>query len=542
MSKKKEKKSTGEIDKLIADFDNKHNALHTRMDADFDLWRLSPYKLDDYSDNVTSTYPRFYAQAILGQLSGAKIILTIHRMDGDKDAESQMERSFYGWLRTIDENLVARLLPPLQSTVSFMAAIRGFISGRIIFKDIPEIFPYDARYLSYGIDSKGVIWSGYTTYREPYAIEFEYGITPKPRKDEPKKAIKVIEWIDQERYAVVVDNEFATDDVHDWKRPPVVIVPVGCTPLIVSTGDKYDYVAEWGDSIYGSSRSLYPVQSKVMSIWMSLLAKSHKPSYFGYTADGQMKTQGTPWGKGEILWLPIDAKMEQVKPPDIASSAPNFYQVISGLIAQGDYPSLFYGQLWKGQELSGKMMESVTQNLEQIKGTLLQAMSTFYKTSLKKLGEQFALTSNPMMVSGNDRMGRRFVDTATPDLFIGDYDLTVEFKSMSPEQEAANYAKGQIAKSAGLASDNFIREEIVQFQDPEKIKREMYIENVEKLSPRVYMLRAIDALKAEGKEQEAAILEGEFKLSLAQMIPQGQPGQPQGGQPPNPTPNPMGGV
>lgn len=532
-----DKKSTGEISKLITDFDHKYQALHGRMDSDFSLWSLDDYKLDDYSDNVTSTYPRFYAQAVLSQLSGAKLLITVHRMDRNKELESVMERGFYGWLRVVDEKLVQRLMPPLQANIGFMAAIRGAIAGRTIYKDEPDIFPYDPRYIKYGLDSKGIIWSGYVTYREPYAIEFEYGHKPKKKKrDEPSESTEVIEWIDERYYQVIVDEDYLTDEKHDWKRPPVVYVPVGASPLIVSTGDKYDYISVWCESIYGSSRNLYAVQNKILSIWLSLAAKSHKPSYFLFTPDGSMKIQGTPWGKGEMLPLPLDAKVEQVKPPDIASSVPQLFNIVSGLIGQGDFPSLYYGQLWKGQELSGKFAQNVFENVEQIKGALLQSMATFYRTALKSLGSQFMGMGNFSMVSGVDKFGNRFVDTISPEMFNGEYELEIDFRSISPEQEAANYAKAQVAKQSQLASDDFIREKLIQYQDPERIKREMYLENIEKINPKIYMIRTIEALRKEGKEEEAKLLEGELQLALMQSIPQGQP---QGGTVP---PSPMGGV
>lgn len=528
-----DKKSTGEIQNLITDFENKYSSLHTRMDSDYDLWRLKEYKLDDFSDNITSTYPKFYANAILSQLSGAKLLITVNRLDRDKSLESKMERAFYGWLSLIDENLVKRLLPPLQASTAFMSTIRGAIAGRVIFKDYPDVFPYDSRYFSYGVDSKGIVWSGYTTYREPYAIEFEYNIKPKPNKKnvggkEIDQPTKVIEWMDDKYYQVVVENEFVTDEEHDWKRPPVVYVPIGATPLIVSSSDKYDYVSDWCESVYGSSRNLYEIQSKIMSIWMSLLVKSHRPSYFLFTADGSMKLQGTPWGKGEILPLPLESKVEQVKPPDIAASAPQLFNIIAQLIGMGDYPSLYYGQLWKGQELSGKSISNIFENVEQVKGTLLQGMATFYKTCLRKLGEQFVSSENGMTVTGFDSKGSRFIEDVTPDVFLGDYDLTVEFRSTSPDQEASNYAKGQMAKQNALASDSFIMEKIIQYQDPKKIENELYIQKAEQLMPEVLVNRIVRALIEEGRTEEAQLIQQ--KLQMAMQQPQG--GQPQGGPPP----------
>lgn len=526
-----EKKSTGEILKLIQDFEMKHQALFDRMDNDFSLWSLEKYKLDDYSDNVTSTYPKFYAQAILSQLSGAKLLITVHRKDRNKDLESVMERGFYGWLKTVDEKLVEKLMPPLQSTIGFMAAIRGAIAGRVIYHEDVDIFPYDPRELSYGLDSKGIVWSAYTTYREPYAVEFEYGIKPKAKNrkesNEPAEPTKVIEWIDENYYQIIIDEDFVEDEKHDWERPPVVYVPVGSSPLIVGGSDKYGYIANWCESIYGSSRDLYPVMSQVLSICLSLLTKSHRPSYFLFTPDASMKMDGTPWGKGEVLPLPLEAKVQAVEPPRIAETWMQFYQIIANLIGQGDYPSLYYGQLWKGQELSGAFQRNLISNVQQIKGSLLQAMGTFYRTALKKLGSQYSKIGETSMVTGEDRFGNRFVQDIEPSIFADDYDLEIDFRSISPEEEAANYAKAQVAKAAQLASDDFIREKLIQYQDPERVKREMYIENIEKMNPKIYMLRAIEALRKEGKEQEARLIENEIQQAIMQQV-QGIAGQVQG--------------
>lgn len=539
-----EKKSIGEIHTLVSDFEKKYSALHNRMDGDFDLWRLKDYKLDQMSDNVTSTYPRFYAQAILGQMSGAKPILTVHRMDGNGEKEALMERGFFGWLRLVDENLAARLLPPLQSVSSFMAAIRGGIAGRgIFYKDgTPEIFPYDPRYLSWGMDSKGVIWSAYSTWREPYSIEFEYNYSPKKKrkdittgKEEPATAARVIEWIDGKYYMVIVDNQIVNDSDHSWERPPVFLVPVGTSPMIVSTGDKYDYIDTWLESIYGSSRALYEVQNRVLSIWLSLLGKSHDPSYFVFTPDGQMKITDTPWGKGQMMPLPSDAKVQLVEPPDIANSAPQFFNIISTLIGQGDYTPLFYGQLYKGQELSGRSLQSIYQNVQQVKGVLLQSLSVFYKIALKSLGSQYLKLDNNMTVSGYDSKGTHFISEVTPDIYDGDYELEVDFRSIGPEEEAENYAKAQLAKTSMLASDDFIRENIIKFQDPDKVSRQMYVEAAEKINPQIAMMRMIEALQKEGKNEEAAIIAGQLKLQLMQSIPQQGMGQ-QGQSPKSPEP------
>jgi hypothetical protein len=482
--------SVGEIRNFITDFENKHSSLHTRQDSDFDLWRLKEFKLDEFSDNVTSTRPRFYAQAILGQLSSAKLIIKVRRLDGNQEVEAQMEKGFYGWLKKNDEDLIDRLYPPLQSSVAFEATIRGLIAGRTIYDNGAQIFPYDPRHLSWGLDSKGIIRSGYSTWREPYAIEFEYDYKPKKKKDsatgkEISNAVEVIEWIDDKDYKVVVENEAVVDDPHDWGRPPVVLVPVGTMPLIVSVSDKYDYIADWGESVFAPSRSLYEVDNKALSVWFSLLMKSHKPSYFVFTTDGQMKVTGTPWGKGEMLPLPDTARVEQVKPPDIAGSAPQFYQTISSLIQQGDYSSLAYAQPYKTQEPSGKAISNMFAMVEQNKSTLLTAMATFYRTALRKLAEQYTLSSNTETVSGYDSKGERFVSQVTPDLFGAEYDLEVEFKSITPDQEATNYAKAQVAKQGGFVSDKFNRERLYNSKTPLRFPGRFTLKRLKKSIPKL---------------------------------------------------------
>ncbi len=541
-------RSVAEIQQLDDTFWNRNSALADRMDNDYDFWRVKPYILDKWSDNVTDTDQRAFANAVIHTLTGSKLQIIVRRDDKNPEAESLMEKAFFGWLRIVDEKLSERLYPPLQNTLAFLSCIRGFINGRVLFYDgMPDILPYDARYHSYGLDNTGVIWSCYSTWREPSSIEFEYKKKLSAEKvkkliggveKEVEQPVNVMEWWDDKDNIITAEETILNekDTKHKLGRPPVIVVPVGSTPLVVGGDGKYDFVENWGESIFGGGRDVIDAKSKVLSIWMSLLVKSHKPSYFLKTPDGSKKLQDTPWGKGEVLPIPLDAEPIPVAPPDIANTAPQFFEIISQMEQRLYYPNIKYAQLWKGQELSGKMGAQLIGEADRVLNPILNALSQFYKMSLKRLGKQYLLSGDSMTVMGYDSKEREFLENISPEIFDCGYDMDIKFKDISPEREAENWAKATMARQSGLADDDTIREEVAQFRDPESIRKKLSSKEMEMLSPKIKLLRLIeDAEKSnrtyliDGQEvREADILKREMETILQQEMqppPQAKPPQ-----------------
>jgi len=443
--------------------------------------------------------------------------IAIRRRDKDNKKESQMERFAFTCLSNADDTLANRIVTGarLQSSLSWFAAMRGFVCGRVLCINndgdlVFEILPYDPKFLSYGTDSKGIIWSAYTTWRDPSTVSMEYkDYVPKPQKKNVKDTdtgIEVVEFWDDENYTVLADEQEVLVEKHKLGRPPVIVVPCGSTPLVVGNEGKYGYVRNWGDSIYSGSRSLFEVQNKALSIWYSLLEKAHRPGVYIFDDALVGKTVATPWGRGEAIALSSNARVQPVEPPEIASSMPQFFDIISGAIQRATFPYLRYGQVRKGLDPSGAAINQLLQGPEAVLNPLLEAMSRFYKSAIRMLIDQYKRTGGEWYGHGYDSKGREFQEYFTPADMEGNYDIDVEFVSILPEQEANNYAKAQMIKQSGLADDKFIREKIVQFQDPAGIENDLLIQQAEMISPKVKVGRIVEALRANGRDSEATVL------------------------------------
>lgn len=529
-------KSVGEIQKLDENFWRRHEALIRRWDADFGLWKLKKYTVvDKWTDNVIFNEPRTFADSIMQELEAARMTIAVRREDRDKKKQSLMEYFLVSAFASADDKLANRIVngPKLQSTLTWYAAIRGFIDGRVTVNkrdgelDI-EILPYDPKFLSYDTDGRGIIWSGYVTWRDPASIEFEYKKSFKSfdkYDTESLTGIKVMDFWDDKSNVVAVGDDKAQDEKHKLGRPPVIVVPIGSMPLIVQSDGKYGEITNWGESIFASKRELYKTQNEILSVWLTLLKNAQKPSFWIFDDALGGKVVATPWGRGEGIALSSNARVEPVVPPDITRSTPDFLSKIDEGIQKGSRPSLYFGQVRKGLDPSGAAISQLLQGSETVVNPIITGMSKFYKMAAKKLIEQYCYTGLSWEVQGYDTKGREFHETIKPGDIKGNYDLDVEFVSILPEEESANYSKAAMATAPDnpLVSKSYAREKLLKVQDPPKMETDLQIQQGTELDPNLKLLEVIKAYEEENKKDEANVLRMQLAGNVRQIESQGLP-------------------
>lgn len=550
MAKTKEKTRTqSEIEDLDNAFWQRCSDLVTRWDEDYDLWRLKEFTIDNWTSTITFNEPRAFANSVMQTVDSARLSIAVHRRDKDPQKESLMEKFAFAALANADENLANRVVNGTrrQSSIAWFTGIRGFASGRILVINDDgelrfEILPYDPKFLSYGTDGRGIAWSCYTTWRDPTTVAYEYPeYQPKVKKKDIKDTdtgIKVLEFWDDKENVVIADDQEVQRAKHKLGKPPTIVVPCGATPLVVGNEGKYGFIREWGDSFFAGARTLYPVQNEILSIWYSLVEKAHRPGFFIFDDALLGKKVSTPWGRGETQILSTNARTQLVDVPEIARSAPELFNIVSGAIQRVTFPYLKYGQVSGKEYPSGTGLSQLLQGPQSVLNPLLSAMSRFDKTAIKMIIEQYIKGGAEWFARGSDSKGHEFQETFTPEDMEGEFDVDVEYVSILPEQESANYAKAQLIKQSALADDKFIREKIIQFQDPKGIEDEMLVQNAELLSPTVKVLRIAKQLKDSGKEDEMHALLQDAGIEPKQTL---MPEQPQGGAPMPPgQPSPQG--
>jgi len=245
--------------------------------------------------------------------------------------------------------------------------------------------------------------------------------------------------------------------------------------------------------------------------------------------------------------LPIGSSWVPVQPADIARSTPELFGQIAAAVQRGGISWVTYGQLWKGQELSGNALEELKQGLGKIITPILDTLGRVFQRAARMVEEQFMSYDEAWEAVGYDTKGKHFFKTIEPDDISSNHEIRFEFLSITPQEEAANIAKAQMMKSAGLADDEFIDKEIMKFQDPAGIEDRKLIMQGKELSPKIMLLEIIKAYRKRGNDMYADILSTELEKALMMeqmqqqqqaMLPAGQPGTPQRALPPGEAPTP----
>lgn len=538
-----------DIESLIKEFEDNHADWLDRMDADYDLYTLQDYVLDAESVNVTSNEPRVFADKIIQTCEAAElqvIVTTPESSDnksvdlfGDKpprnkEKENIVERLSYGLVSLADKRLRRNRITAgrtVQSAQWFYGAIRGSMVQRVLLirngnEVYPDILPVDPRYFSFGVDDNGMSWCAIKTWRDPEAIKNEYGI-------DVDDITQIVDFWDAEQNIVQIGEDTKADQIiqkHKLGRVPFVFVPVGSAPIMYSMDSKFENVASWGESIFPAGRGMYDVKNMVLSIWASLLKKSHKRSCFIITPAGKLALETVPWGTDKVVPLVPDSKIEWINPPDIAMTAPQFYNIIDREIQKADLATIEYGMVSGADYPSGKAVANLQEGRDSKITPLLKAASALWEDTLEFLCEQYEKKGTKITLKGYDSQGKLFYQDIKPADVKKPWDIEVKFTSTSPEKDMQNIAKAQILHGMGYAEE-YINENVLQMQDPEKPIRQRRLQELEATNPFIKTLHQWEDAKKEGHTKEAQVLEKQVYEMMQQMLstqqPQAQMEQPQ---------------
>ncbi len=530
---------TKDIIQKINDFETEHTDLYEQMEENDNLYNNKDYDLDGESSVVTTNDPRAFMDSVLQRIDSAEIIIKVTTPGEKHDKETKIEHLCYGVLTQADKNLRRKTVTggrSVQSALGHFAARYGYVIARVLLTKkknelVPFITPVNPRWFSYGLGKDGLEWVATKYWRDVDSIEAEYGV-------ETDGYTPVIDYWDGKANTIVIGDKEISQS-HKIERVPFIFLPVGTSPLLYSEEDKANNITSWGVDAYARSKKMYDVERKTLSIWLNLIEKSHKPSYFVFTPGGQMKIERTPWGQGELTHLPAEAKVQAVEPPDIANSAPAFYNIIQQKIQKGDFSQVEYGLISGADYPSGKTLSTLNNGTAKVVQPILDTLAAAYEDICEMITEQYRKQGIKTNFKGYDAKGCLFYDDIKPTDCEKPWDIEVKLKSISDEEDMQNIAKAQILHNMGK-SEEYIDEEILQMRDPGKAKRSRLIQMAE-ANPIIMLTEQIKAARTEGKKEMEQVLLKQLSDEVAKIvnpqpqIPQ-QPQQPQIGQPVGPQP------
>jgi hypothetical protein len=302
--------------------DNVTEALRSRMEADYALYRLEDYtggskndpdntKLDGFR-KYTSNDPRTFAQKIISLLTTSQVLIKVPQDDSvseERNTNNDKERFLIGMIRAANEYLRRRMLPTIHNQLAFFTSIRGYYAGRCLLVKREEgdtyvdITPWDPLHTYWSMGGDGLLWACYRMTKTKAEIEDQYDTEINDEKADTDTYL-VFDFFDDEVNMVVMEDRILKKATpHGLSgRVPVFIGAVGPAPPIQSD-ERNDMEADYGESIYSSDRSVYEEFNFAMSVRSELMSRSLKRPYVITSRDGRKTLSENPYEAGTEIAL-----------------------------------------------------------------------------------------------------------------------------------------------------------------------------------------------------------------------------------------------
>jgi len=514
--------------------------LYDQMDADYDIWNLKSRVFDDHKQyiNVTSNEPRTYANSVMAQVvnSPRQISVKIPDAMGNVDQialGNDLERFYEFAFKKADLRLRRLLEPNLLDAVAWYAFLRGEAAVRPLIyqlgdKIIFDIRALDPRHLTYEIGGDGVDWYAYTTYRTKKSIESEY---KKDVGEQGQRYIEVIDYWDKKVNITCTPSEMLRKPKpHKLKRVPVVISPVATRPVIASSGEGI-LLKGSRESIMSSNREEYYLNDQLLSIaatHANLRAKMPMVNYFDPDQGGEPITQPV-WVPGTLMNLPMRGnKIEELPFPDIPRSLETMIGQTQGRIQRGARSYVSFGQL--SFELSGTALNQLMQTQLLALSPYLRAIDFLYEDICWLLSEQVQMGGYMVDVQGEDKEGKFYTYQVGPESFPDNFYIEISHDPVTSWMNLERLQTIEMGTRLGVFSLATAREEVAKLPDAQSEKKKILLEKLEEQFPELMIDDGIEALIAQGRMKQAAILGQKFQQMLQQTAMEG--GGPEQGMPP----------
>ena len=547
----------GVIEQQVADTD----ALRRRWDDDYSRFRLEDYQpSEEHAEFAvyTSNAPRTVAEKVMSWISSAELLLRIPSADQvrqGREMHDMKEQFLMGVLRAVDERLADSRMPILRDQLAFQAVVRGWVAGRSLLiknedgtTDV-DITPWDLQDAAwYPHVGAPLQWAARRISRSRDEAEELYGtqLGADDMLDQDRPTVDVWEVYDREDMLTLGPGGqvLRKRTPHFAGRVPVVIVPVGPLPYVRHNDDLAETVADYGESIYASTRHLDDINNEVMSILLELVERSRKPPMKVRSRDGQKTLDDNPYVAGSTVSL---GEGEDFAPADLmgmANETGSFLGLLSGEYQRGSIPHTLWGQL--EFSLSGFAINSLRAGAEAVVLGRLRACEQFYKQSLNLISDMYGTGLFQAMRLRGFGTNNEFFDSEFQPMAIsmaGVPEMTLI--PALPEDDVQKFANAQIARDGPvpLMSDRWIRENTLGIQSADDLDAQIKEQMAERAVPEAQLNEFFQAAVRMGRQDLAQIYYMMLlQMQMAKAAMFGQPGAPGEGGPEGPPGGPGGGA
>ena len=541
--------------------------LRQRMQDDHALYRLEPYDAGEGYQSYTSNEPQTFAEKVIGWITGADMTVRIPHDGADADLRERndlKERFLIGIERAANERLCRMMLPELRDQLSWYSAIRGWYAGRALLAKRPDgstyvdVTPWDPLHTYWESGPDGLEWACYKMPKTKEQIFSQYNIKVDWETPHSIDGIEVYDFYDKEMNTILVYNGSKTNPLirvvkkqqrHGADQVPVFIGPVGANPYIValSQSTMQDTIADVGESVFRSTRDLYPKHNMMMSTLLELTARSRRQGLIVRSRDGMKTLDEDPYLEGSEISLAQNENVEPLGLLEMAKETGAFMSLISGEMQRGSLPYSVYGEV--PFQLSGFAINTLRQGVETVVNKYLRSVEKAYRMIFNLISDQYVVGSfKSMELSGMDRNRMFFTEEITPEMIKDTGQPVVNLVGQLPQDDMTRFSMAQIAREGPtpLLSDRAIRDRILTLQDADQMDDAIKEQMAERMLPEAALWTLLRASERQGREDLAQFYLGELmnilmekrKVAEQRAAPTPPMGPPPG--PMGPPPGPMG--
>jgi len=564
----------GDVVKKIRRYFNNDKQIFDRMNSDYEnYWVLNQWQPDEEDnitdeDSYTTNQPRVLAQKIIAFIAETELILRVPNDDAPKDQEERnklTEALGIGMLANVDrrkrrngENRIQRQMAWQSVVRGRYVAARSFLRKRENGDTYEDILPIDPAQLVFQPGEEEPIWAAHRRQlsRDEIRDDFVKKIGfENQREDDGDEVEEVFDYYVREANPFYIpeeqDNPFLSHPyiykmgtlINDqWAAPlrnvftlsfPVVISPVGSepvlTPNIDSSTEKMNKMRrDFGESIFAENRSTWDKFNRVMSYTVDMVSKASDPPTKVFSSDGTKELEEGATEKGAQISLAVGDQqgVDLFETPDMNRVAGLLLEVLQRDLVGGGLPPQAFGLLDK--PLSSVALRQLGNNLEHRVLPRMEAVQLCIEGCLEVLVAQYETGAfEPITVSGRRFDRHRFSNKEIKPFEIYGHDaLTVTLELALPEDETirwnvANMAMQPTVTGEPLASLEYVREHILNIQDPKLLTDQ----NLEKLTrqtaPVLMLLDQYRAAIKDGDQMAAAALMDQIRVAVLQQQVQG---------------------
>jgi len=560
-----------DIIELVESHYDSTEPMRQRMQDDHALYRLEPYDAGEGYQAYTSNDPQTYAEKVIGWITGADMTVRIPYDGGDdedRERNDMKERFLIGMLKAADERLCRMMLPTLRDQIAWYVAIRGWYAGRALLakredgSTYVDITPWDPLHTYWGVGADGLDWVCYKVPKTKEQIFSQYNVKVDWEASYTADGINVYDFYDKDMNTILIHNGSTSQPLtrvvkkqtrHGANQVPAFIGPIGANPYIVSLSQSNmeDTIADVGESVFRSTRDLYPKHNLMMSTMLELTARSRRQGLIVRSRDGTKSLDEDPYLEGSEISLAQNENVEPLGLLEMSRETGAFMSLVSGEMQRGSIPYSVYGEV--PFQLSGFAINTLRQGVETIVNKYLRGTERAYQMIFNLISDQYSEGSfKSMDVSGMDRNRVYFTETINPNDLKKTGQPVVNLVGQLPQDDMVKFSMAQIAREGPtpLLSDQAIRDRILAIQDADQMNDSINEQLAERMLPEAALWTLLRSAERQGRDDLVQFYSNELMMILMQKrkaaeaiisgppSPGGAPGGPMGGPPP---PSPDGG-